>query len=132
MKFSVFNLMIKEMVKQLIEGGHDSNSICRVTLGTTSIPLFQRLLDGKVLGHMPLERFLDTFGYELMIIPVKKDDPAGIKEVETKCFDFVRQAKQQLDEYLLNKTTKRGRKPSESKEQIGIVVADILNKIHNT
>ena len=131
MKFSVFNLMIKEMSKQLIDVGHDLNSICRLTLGSTSVPLFQRLLDGKILGHLPLERFVDSFGYDLMIVPVKKDDTKEIANIEQKCFDFVKIAKKQLDEYLQNKSTTRRAKSSEVKEQLDLAAQNIIEKIYN-
>lgn len=131
MKFKDFNIMIRELCNQLISEGYNKQAIGAVTLGTTSMPLFERLLEGKDIGNKPLERLLNSFGYELMIQAVKDKDQKIKASIEQSNLDFLRNIKTDLKNYLDNRVVnKRGcKKNVEVHNQIDDIICDVIDKL---
>lgn len=105
-----FNRIFREMCNDLIVDGCKKSKICKVTLGRNNQPMFEGFINkNKNFGIAVLQRIVENYGYDLMILPIKKD---LIDEYQ----EFLDQTKQQFTDDL--------------KEQIRESVENI--QIHNT
>lgn len=109
MNFKQFNIMIRELFKQLINEGYDKSIVCSCTLGVFAKILFDRIVnEEKDITNIPMERLLDRFGYDLLIIPVKSTDDKTKEYVENECITFIKEAKAQLSKHIQTRDVKRG------------------------
>ena len=100
MKASELNVTIREMFHQLINDNYKKHPICAATLGQHASPQFEKFLKGSDLGVKPMERLVDGLGFDLLLVPVRNEDKATMKVVETACSNFITDARKDLIEYL--------------------------------
>ena len=102
MNSSEMNNILRDMFKKLVEDGFPKNPMCAVTLGTNANPYFNKFLDGTELGIKPLARMIEGLGYDLHLVPVKKDDAEAMKKLEADSEEFIGDAMDTLKEFLEN------------------------------
>ena len=104
MKLSQLNGLVRSMVHALLNDGFKKKPICDCTLGNQSAPQFDRFLSGIELGVKPFERFFDGLGYDILIVPVKKDNAdSAIRWANEMTDTFLEDSRQQLLDYLENR-----------------------------
>lgn len=132
MKIENMNSLLREMTMALLNDGHKKTSICSTTLGTQSNPQFSKFIDGTDLGLKALQRFFDGLGYDLHILPVRKDDKQKVSEIEEISFSFAKDSYDQLKKYLSERTVKRGTVAGsgEVNEALQNILDDELDKIN--
>lgn len=104
MNSSEMNNLLRSMFAKLVEEGHPKNPMCAVTLGTNANPYFSKFLEGTELGIKPLSRMVEGLGFDLHLVPVKKDDVATVQELEKNSEIFINDAVDTLKEFLENHT----------------------------
>lgn len=97
-----FNQSLRELVINLIQDGYKKHHICSLTLGAQSGAQFDKFIQGDNMGIKPLQRILDAFDCDLMIVPVKKNDVENNIKIEEITKEFLNNAKQLLINNLDN------------------------------
>ena len=102
MKTEEMNIMLRVAFQELIDGGYKKRHICSLTLGAQSEPQFEGFIQGKDFGVKPLERILNAFGYDLLLIAIPKDDEESSRNINETNINFISTCKNKLTEYFLN------------------------------
>lgn len=69
------NNQIREVCKDLVIDGCKKSHLCKVLLGQHNQPMFENFLNkDKNFGISVLNRMIENFDYELVILPVKKNN----------------------------------------------------------
>lgn len=106
MKLAELNSLIRNEIKELVEEqGFRKKPICDVTLGRQAQPQFEQFIRGTDLGMKPLERFIEGFGYELIVVPIKKGNGTEEDIFQEYCTKFLVSMNDDLQSYLKNKQT---------------------------
>lgn len=98
------NSALRYLIEEALSKGFKKYHICSLTLGSQSQPQLDTFLKGTDLGFRPLTRIISSFGYELRLVPVPKNDPTGEinKQIEFICDDFLINAQTILYKALKN------------------------------
>lgn len=131
MKVENLNSVLRDVINQLVADGYRKKPICDGTLGSQSNPQFDGFIKGKDLGIKPLSRLLDGLGYEILTIPVRKDDKVKFQWVTEQMVTFAQDSKSQLIQYLENRPNSDRQRNSEGTMTSALQdgVSQILNKL---
>lgn len=108
MNIEDMNTLLREMTSALLQEGYKKTSICATTLGTQSNPQFSKFVEGNDLGLKAMQRFFDGLGYDLHVVPVRKEDSKRKSDLETDSYEFAKDSHDQLSKYLKDRNVKRG------------------------
>lgn len=131
MKIENLNEVLRDVINQLVADGYRKKPICDGTLGSQSNPQFDGFLKGKDLGIKPLTRLLDGLGYEILTIPVRKDNKQIYQWVEQQIVTFAQDSKSQLIQYLESRPNSERQKSAEGTMTSALQdgVSQILDKL---
>jgi hypothetical protein len=137
MQINELNSTVRTLIQQLVDQGYKKKPICDVTLGSSFNPQFSNFLNGENLGLQPLTRLIEGLGFELHIVPIKKDNNESQVEndLQKKYDEFIQLSNQELIEYLENRpVVSRGASKNPDggvagalNDMVNIIVADIEN-----
>ena len=102
MKNAELNSILREMVKILIEDGYKKKTLCAILLGSQSGPVFHGFMKGSNMLR-PLERLVDGLGYDLHMVPIKKDDYEMSNKLDGLTEEFVDETRRRIINYVENK-----------------------------
>jgi hypothetical protein len=129
MKSDEFNNLLRQLFKDLIDQGYKKYPMVEVTLGKTFSPQFSKFIEESDLGLTPLERMIKGLGFELHLIPVKTDDTDFYEKMNEKYLEFTDTSKNDLIDYLDNRTIKTGGKSPMNQDMFNNVLDDLLNEL---
>ena len=112
------NILRQLVVDLLATGKYKKRDIVVATLGGGSSPQFEHFLKGSDVGIKPLTRLFESFGYELEIVPVPKENSEEAltkKSVRMLDKEFVDDCKKSLTSYLDSEEAKTAVRGSVSK-----------------
>ena len=133
MNISQLNITLREIINQLISDGFGKKALSDMTVGQQSYPQFDRFVKGTDLGIKPLGRIIDGYGYNLLTIPIKKDDHESMKVINDLVKDFDKELVTDLKEFLENRPVKEKKVVKKKKEPsaINCAVDEIRDIIDN-
>ncbi len=133
MKIDELNSVLRNIFKELFDEGYKRLPIAEVTLGKSFSPQFGKFMEDTDLGYVPISRMINGLGFELCVIPIKSDDDKAIKFIQEQYKQFIKTTKNDLIDYLDNRTTSspiRKRKSTSELEKIfDEVINDYINDI---
>ena len=131
-----FNDSLRQYCREMINEGFTKNQLCSFMLGQQKTPMFSAFLesDDRQFGLKVLSDIFSQFGYDLKVVPVKKDSQS---QEETEYFEnlyseFETDYKKILVEALEDPNLKNRPRPSNSGKvarNISSIADDIFKEI---
>jgi len=125
MKQEEFNNQLRDIFTTLINDGFKKSGICQRVLGNQRLVQFDTFLKGTDLGIKPLMKMIESFGYELHLVPIRNEDTELINKIEEITEEFSEYAHIMLNESLTDDVTNSSRK-SQTKEAAKAVIQQAL------
>ena len=110
MNLSSFNKKLRQIFSNFVSDGFLQADIAKVTFGNNRQDQLKMFLGGRDVGGAPLNHILDSFGFELHIVPVIKkntEDMETISEISENAFEALQLI---LVDYLERTQSRRNRK----------------------
>lgn len=99
------------------DNGFTSYAISKLTLGRSRVDVFNRFMDGRILGHKPLRTIFNGLDCNLHIVPVLPKSKEIVRLLDSATMDSVNLLCHCILNYLLNeeadKLEKRARELAE-------------------
>lgn len=138
-KTEELNTLLREFFKSLENDGYPGQDICSATLGAQAKPTYDNFIkNNKVLGVKPLSRIFDNLGYDLHLIPIKKENLETSTQLNNTTLEFVTDSNLELRNFFENRVPtkkKSGRKrvvSSLAEKRAKQLVAGIISNAQNS
>ena len=121
------NKKVREICKDLIVDGCKKSQLCKVLLGQHNQPMFENFLKDKNFGITVLNRMMENFDYELVVVPVKRNSNNNIQDViQQNDNEFINQFKTILRDSTETLQLHNNARPS---KHINTIASELLEKI---
>jgi hypothetical protein len=134
-KVEGLNGLIREFFRSLEGDGYGEQEICSVTMGAQARPTYDNFVKHeKNLGIKPLSRIFDNLGYDLHLVPIKKDDSDKSQNYHETTMEFITDSNLELRHFFENKPPPKkrsGRKrvvSSMAEKRAKQLVAEVISK----
>lgn len=128
MNYEEMNKAVRDICKNLMIDGCKKTKLCRVILGQHNQPMFEGFVGkDKNFGIQVLSRMMDNFDYDLMVVPIKRNQKEQYQEFLNYVDEqFLEDISTKIKEYVEADQLHNSARPN---EQINLAVNNILETI---